>query len=65
MRLTCNQLILLLALYRGSPVASVACGTKEADFKRLRELGYVDELDCMTRAGDERVVKALTGVACV
>jgi hypothetical protein len=62
MKLTCNQMILLLALYRGSPIANVAVGTKEHDFDRLRELGYVDDLDCITRAGDERVVKALTGV---
>jgi hypothetical protein len=62
MKLTCNQMILLLALYRGSVIAHVATGTKEADFNRLRELGYVDGLDCITRAGDERVVKALAGV---
>jgi hypothetical protein len=65
MRLTCNQMILMLALYRGSPVASVACGTKESDFVLLRELGYVGALECLTRAGNERVVKALAGVACV
>jgi hypothetical protein len=62
MKLTCNQMMILLALYRGSPIADVAVGTRVGDFERLRRLGYVDSLDCITRAGDERVVKALSGV---
>ena len=62
-RLTCNQLMLLLALHRGSPIAAVAMGTRDTDLKHLRELGYVDTLACLTTAGSLRVVKALTGQA--
>lgn len=62
-RLTCNQLILLCALYRGSPVSDVACGTLKDDFDTLFALGYTDAMHCLTPAGNVRVVRALNGLA--
>jgi len=63
MKLTCNQMMLLLALYRGSPIDAVACGTKEDDLKKLRRMGYVNDQDQVTHNGDKRVSVALTGRA--
>ncbi|MBF3563878.1 hypothetical protein ACX84T_09385 [Burkholderia pseudomallei] len=59
MRLTCNQLMILLALYRGSRVEDVECGTREHDFMTLYQLGYIDMQDSITPLGDERVRHAL------
>jgi hypothetical protein len=62
-RLTCNQLMLLLALHRGSQVSDVAVGTLTVDFDVLFSLGYTDAMHCLTTAGRVRVVRALTGLA--
>lgn len=61
-RLTCNQLMLLLALYRGSQVSEVAAGTLKHDFDLLFSLGYTDAIHCLTSAGQVRVVRALNGL---
>ncbi|MDP9155316.1 MAG: hypothetical protein M3O74_13810 [Pseudomonadota bacterium] len=62
MRLTCNQLIILLALYRGSPVRHVTVGTSDRDFEVLKREGYTDDMRCITSAGNVRAVKALNGL---
>jgi hypothetical protein len=62
-RLTCNQMMVLLALYRGSQVSDVAAGTLKHDFDILFSFGYTDAIHCLTSAGQFRVVRALNGLA--
>jgi hypothetical protein len=39
--LTCNRLMLLLALYRGSPIALAAVGTYDADVMWFLRMGLI------------------------
>jgi hypothetical protein len=56
--LTCNQLMILLACYRGSQLSDVAVGTFEKDVRWLTSLNYLDN-GALTEAGSYRVEQAL------
>ncbi len=48
MKLTCNQLITLLEIFRGMEMRAI-CGTTSSDLKFLTELGLV--IRCYVRGG--------------
>lgn len=60
-RLTCNQMICLLAAYRGTLEVDEGVGTRRDDLAHLRANGLLDGAHRVTEKGEWRVKKALKG----
>jgi hypothetical protein len=61
MRLTCNEMMTLLACYRGTFAHEFAIGTRWQDTYNLRQLGLLDTELHVTAVGQMWVEKALHG----
>lgn len=62
-KLTCNQLMLLCSLYRGTHAEELRIGTHDKDLHHLHQLGYVDPEDnAITPLGNARVQAACGGL---
>lgn len=66
MKLTCNQMVLLLQLYRGLKEQDKQIGTFNADLRYLQSQGLVEadaDNDGLTTKGHDRVQRALADEA--